>query len=61
MERTEAPKATHSMRRAVSDLGLKRLFVVYPGTARYELDRRLEALPVADIPAAIPYRNPPEA
>ena len=59
MERTEAPQATRSMRRALSDLGLKRLFVVYPGPDRYELDRRLEALPVADIPAAIPYRNPP--
>lgn len=61
MERTKAPKVTPSMRRALSDLGLKRLFVVYPGEDRYELDRRLEALPVGDLPAVLPYRNQPAA
>lgn len=61
MERTKTSQATPSMRRALSDLGLKRLFVVYPGTDRYELGTRIEALPVTDIPAAIPNRNPPEA
>ena len=58
-ERTKAPRVTRSMRRALSDLGLKRLFVVYPGADRYELDRRIEALPVADLPAILPYRNTP--
>ena len=48
---TEAPRTTRSMRVALSDLGLERLFVVYPGDEGYPLDSRIEALPVREIPA----------
>ena len=47
---TEAPRTTRSMRVALSDLGLERLFVVYPGDEGYALDSRIEALPVREIP-----------
>lgn len=59
MKRTKAPKVTRSMRVALSDLGLERLFVVYPGTERYELDARIEVLPVTDIPTIFPSRHGP--
>ena len=47
---TEAPRTTRSMRVALSDLGLERLFVVYPGDESYALDSRIQALPVGEIP-----------
>lgn len=54
-----APKSTWRLRAAVRDLHLERLFVVHPGTERYELDDRIEALPVADLPTALPSRHAP--
>lgn len=54
-----APKADRRLRAAVRDPGLERLFVVYPGTERYELEERIEALPVADLPTALPSRHGP--
>ena len=48
---TESPATTKSMRVAMADLGLKRLFVVYPGTRRFELDANLIALPLTELPA----------
>ena len=59
MKRTRSPKVTRSMRAALSELDLERLFVVYPGADRYELDTRIEALPVTDIPAVFPSRKAP--
>ena len=47
---TETPRTPRSMRVALSDLGLERLFVVYPGDESYALDSRIEALPVGEIP-----------
>ena len=47
----DAPGTTRSMRTALNDLELEHLFVVYPGNERYPLDKRISALPVADIPA----------
>ena len=46
---TEAPATTKSMRVAMTDLKLKRLFVVYPGTRRFELDARIVACPLTDL------------
>ena len=46
---TEAPRTTRSMRVALSDLGLERLFVVYPGNEAYPLDSRIEAFPACEI------------
>ena len=48
------PKSTWKLRAAVRDLDLERLFVVHPGTERTELDARIEALPVTDLPTAFP-------
>lgn len=45
----DAPGTTKSMRVAMSDLGLKRLFVVYPGTRRFELDEGIVALPLTNV------------
>jgi hypothetical protein len=47
----DAPRTTKSMRVALEDLGLKRLFVVYPGTRRFELDEDIVALPLAHLRA----------
>lgn len=40
------------MRSALGDLGLERLAVVYPGTRRYAIDRRVVAVPVDDVATA---------
>lgn len=45
----DAPRITPSMRIALHDLGLERLVVVYPGTDRYALDKRIEVLPVREV------------
>ena len=47
---TDAPATTKSMRVAMTDLHLKRLFVVHPGTRRFELDDNLIALPLTALP-----------
>ncbi len=46
---TDAPATTKSMRLAMTDLKLKRLFVVYPGTRRFELDEAIVALPLTGL------------
>ncbi len=45
----DAPRLTRSMRTALEDLRLDRLYVVYPGHRRYALAERVEALPLADL------------
>jgi len=37
------------MRVAMTDLNLKRLFVVHPGTRRFELDDAIVALPLTGL------------
>jgi predicted AAA+ superfamily ATPase len=49
----DAPAITRSMRIAIADLDLKKLFVVYPGPRRYALDALVEVLPVLDAIARI--------
>lgn len=49
VKRADAPRLTPSMRIAMSDLRLDRLFVVYPGERRYPLAPRVEALPLAEL------------
>ena len=46
----DAPATTKSMRVALADLALDRLWIVYPGAEAYDLDDRIEVLPVADVP-----------
>ena len=40
---------TRSMHAALEDLRLERLYVIYPGSERYSLHARVEALPFADM------------
>jgi predicted AAA+ superfamily ATPase len=45
----DAPKLTSSMRSALSDLDLKKIFVIYPGERRYTLADKVEAIPFGEI------------
>jgi predicted AAA+ superfamily ATPase len=45
----DAPKLTSSMRIALSDLDLKKIFVIYPGEGRYTLADKVEAIPFGEI------------
>ncbi len=45
----DAPRVTPSMRIALSDLRLQHLTVFYPGDQRYELDRRVTVVPLAEL------------
>jgi uncharacterized protein len=47
---TDAPAITKSMHIALKDLGLERMWVVYPGEDRYPMHEQIEALPLRDIP-----------
>jgi hypothetical protein len=47
----DAPRLTPSMRIALADLRLERLTVLYPGDLRYELDRRVTVMPLAELAA----------
>ena len=49
----DAPTATKSMHIATKELGLAKLFVVYPGRESYSLDTGIEAVPVFDLPARL--------
>lgn len=49
VKRADAPELTPSMRHAMTDLRLDRLTVVYPGTRRYRIDRRIAVVPVAEL------------
>ena len=51
---TDAPRISKSMHIALQDLGLERIWVVYPGTDRYPMHDRIEALPLRQIYQACP-------
>ncbi len=46
---SDAPRTTKSMRVAITDLGLRHLWVVYPGDLEYQLGERITALPLVRI------------
>ncbi len=48
-KRADAPGVTPSMKVALHDLQLDRLYVVYPGALRYALADRMEAVPLAAL------------
>jgi predicted AAA+ superfamily ATPase len=48
-KRVDAPRMTPSMRIALEDLDLERIAVLYPGTRRYALADRVEAVPIATL------------
>jgi len=45
----EAPKVTKSMHSALTDLDLRHLWVVYPGTIRYPAHEKITMLPLSEI------------
>ena len=47
---SDATGTTRSMRIALKDLSLERLWIIYPGTDRYELDARITVWPVSRLP-----------
>lgn len=49
VKRVDAPRVTPSIRNALADLGLERVAVVYPGSKRYPLAERVEAVPLAAL------------
>jgi len=48
-KRVDAPRLTPSMRIALEDLKLERLAVIYPGTKRYPLAEKIEAVPLSAL------------
>ena len=50
---TETPKATRSMRTAVSDLGLRTLYVVHAGSRSFPMATGIEAVAFQDLPEAV--------
>ena len=57
-KRSDAPALTPSMRTALADLALEALYVVYPGTRRYRLAERVEAVPLTALLAPEPGQPP---
>jgi predicted AAA+ superfamily ATPase len=47
IKRADAPRLTPSMRAALTDLGLDRLLVVYPGERSYTLAETIKVIPVS--------------
>jgi hypothetical protein len=45
---------TRSLGIARADLGLDRIFVVYPGPRRYPLADDIEAIPLSEVPTLEP-------
>jgi len=56
IKRTDAPAITPSMRIAIKDLRLDRLVVLYPGTLRFPLAEKVEAVPLRAIAEGIRAR-----
>jgi len=54
IKRTLRPRLTPSMRHALEDLRLERLFVVYPGEVAYPMSDRVETLPAEKIWTHLP-------
>ena len=48
-KRADVPVVSRSMRIALQDLKLERLYVVYPGADRFSLDDRIEAVPLSAL------------
>ena len=48
-KRVDAPRLTPSMRAALEDLELEKLFVVYPGSLAYPIAEKVSAIPISSI------------
>jgi predicted AAA+ superfamily ATPase len=51
----DAPTLTKSMLSALSTLNLERLWVIYPGNARYHIHEQIEVFPLREIPGYWEY------
>jgi predicted AAA+ superfamily ATPase len=51
---SEAPEVTRSMQIALHDLALEYLWVVYPGSGVYQVDKRISVVPVQKISEICP-------
>jgi len=49
----EAPEITRSMQTALHDLDLAHLWVVYPGTNAYQVEKKISVLPLLRIPELV--------
>lgn len=49
VKRADAPVMTSSMRVALEDLKLERIFVIYPGNKRYSLHKKIDVVPFETI------------
>ena len=56
-KRVDAPKLTPSIRNALTDLGLSRVAVIYPGLKRYSLSDTVEAVPLSSLADGEPLFN----
>ncbi len=50
---SDAPKATRSMHTAMSDLGLKTLYVVHPGAKTFPMGSGIRAVALRDLPEVV--------
>jgi uncharacterized protein len=48
-DRAEIPSIKPTMLTALSDLGMEKMTIIYPGDKRFPLHERIEAVPVSDI------------
>lgn len=48
-KRADAPRMTHSNHIVLDDLKLDRLYVVYPGSKRYRLAKKVEVVPLTAL------------
>jgi predicted AAA+ superfamily ATPase len=49
VKRTDTPRMTPSIHIALADLGLEHVAVIYPGSRRFPLAERVEAVPLAEL------------
>ena len=56
-KRVDAPRLTPSMRSALQDLELDRLFVVYPGALAYPLAEKITVLPITRLADPVDLLN----
>ena len=57
-KRVDAPGMTRSMGTALDDLGLEKIVVIYPGSKRYSISERVEAVPLKSIALREPIVEP---
>lgn len=49
VKRSDAPKMTPSLRAGIEDLGLEKIYVIYPGKISYPIHEKVTVVPFSDI------------